>query len=133
MMEIVLDDDLNAERHMVGARQDEEKHQHRVQGVREICGNRALLGAHIGKRRSDEPQRERNQRDRGHALVPEMNGARSCRPEPFYLRERRAEIARGHTPTPALTMNPTTTAPAARSSDPTKTKAAVSFAVGTAK
>src|SRR5258708_39371911 len=80
-VEIVLDDDLNAERHVVGARQDEEKHQDRVEGLGEISGDRALFCSDISERRADEPYGERNERNRRHALMPDMLAARSsCAP-----------------------------------------------------
>src|SRR5260221_14736654 len=107
VVEIILDDDLNPERHVIGARQHKEEHQNRIDGFGEIGGDRALFGTDISERRGNEPERERNERDRRHALMPKMQRACSGGAETFDLGERRAEVARSHTPHPALTIKAT--------------------------
>src|SRR5260221_5962231 len=85
VVEIILDDDLNPERHVIGARQDKEEHQNRIDGFGEIGGDRALLGPDISECRGNEPERKPNERDRRHTSRPEMQRATSAAAETCAL------------------------------------------------
>src|SRR5665213_474551 len=88
LMEIVLNHRLETKRGVVGAGDDEQEHEHRIHRFGEIGRNRALLGADIGERRSDKPDRKRHERQRRDTQSPKMMGSGSRGTETLDFSQR---------------------------------------------
>src|SRR5258705_12924032 len=116
-MKIIFDDDLEAQAHVVERRQKEQCHQDRVQRFGKERRNRSLFGSDIRKRGSDKPYGQRHQRRRRQPLAKEVGGSGLCSAKALDAAKGRTKS--GHTPSPCLTMMPTTKAPTASSTEKT--------------
>ena len=92
VMHIVLDDDLHADPHMRGDRDNEQQHDHGDQRRAEDLRDGRMVAAEQRDHDDDERDGERDVGDRGEALAPEMLGAGAGGAETAHARERRAHL-----------------------------------------
>ena len=101
-MHVIFDDDLHADAHMRGDRQDEQQHDHGDQRRAEDlhhCGMIATEQTHHDEHEGDD---QRHVGDCGEALAPELLGAGSGRAQAEHPPERRAHLARNHQRDPPM-------------------------------
>ena len=93
-MHVVLDDDLHAEPHVIGAGHDEQQHRDRDERRAEDLHHRGVIAAQQSDDDHDQRDGQRHVGDRGQALVPEHAGAVVRRAEMADAAERRAQRLR---------------------------------------